>query len=95
MMFYSFSTKTKATAYASAVQAELSKGKGYIAERWSDVYTGSDGRYYVYAHPQTVPAGSTYIEQTDDEGNVHQVLELPNGVSYASDIPTEALDGIN
>jgi hypothetical protein len=92
MMFYSFSTKTKATAYASAVQAELSKGKGYIAERWSDVYTGSDGRYYVYAHPQTVPAGSTYIEQTDDEGNVHQALQLPSTVTTANDIPNDHAD---
>ena len=93
MSFARFQTQADAQAYADAVQAELCKNPKYIAPRWSDVYTGTDNAFYVYSHPQVIPMGSTYIEQTDEEGNVHQALQLPEGVSYASDIPQPEQEG--
>jgi hypothetical protein len=50
MSYARFLTEQEAQTYADAVQAELSKNPAYIASKWSDVITGSDGAYYVSAH---------------------------------------------
>jgi hypothetical protein len=45
-----FLIEADAQAYADHVQAELSKNAAYIASKWSDVVTGSDGAFYVAIH---------------------------------------------
>jgi aspartate/methionine/tyrosine aminotransferase len=59
--FARFQTEQEAQNYADAVQAELRKNRKYIAPRWSDVYTGTDGAFYVYANA-SVEAEETVSE---------------------------------
>jgi hypothetical protein len=68
--FARFQTQADAQAYADAVQAELRKNRMYIAPRWSDVYTGTDNAFYVYANA-SVEAEETVsdIPQPEQEGN--------------------------
>jgi hypothetical protein len=69
-MFARFQTEQEAQAYADAVQTELCKNSKYIAPRWSDVYAGTDGAFYVYANA-SVEAEETVsdIPKPEQEGN--------------------------
>jgi hypothetical protein len=93
-MIYAFTTIERAQAYADYVQAELSKNPPYIAQRWSDIIHGSDGRYYVWAHQAYKPKGTTQevvemVEPITNEPLTYTVDVLPEGCEQVSEIPTE------
>jgi hypothetical protein len=59
MSYARFTTEAEAQQYADFVQSELSKNSAYVAQRWSEVRTGSDGAYYVYVHPAFAHSGES------------------------------------
>jgi hypothetical protein len=71
MSYAKFTTEAEAQEYADMVQAELSKNSMYVAERWSEIQTGSDGAYYVYVHKNFIPQNAVLgqFPQLDSQDN--------------------------
>jgi hypothetical protein len=68
MSYARFNTLADAQSYADTVQAELSKNIAYIATKWSDVVTGSDGAFYVSIHATFPPDVETVADIPQTEG---------------------------
>jgi len=68
MSYARYLTEAQAQQYADMVQAELSKNSAYVAERWAEVRTGSDGAYYVYVHPAFAHSGEAVDNVPQTQG---------------------------
>jgi len=68
MSYARFTIESDAQSYADMVQTALSENPAYIADRWSDVITGSDGAFYVSIHPAFPPDVETVADIPQTEG---------------------------
>ncbi len=68
MSYARYLTEAEAKQYADMVQAELSKNSAYVASKWSDVRTGSDGAFYVSIHATFPPNGETVASVPTTQG---------------------------